>query len=54
VTQDFLVARRSLIADAAQRRNEHQAEQLAEWDNLNDVATELAEASQAVDGEGAE
>jgi hypothetical protein len=51
VTAEFLTARRSIIADAAQRRREAQAEQLAEWDSVQDVATEMQEATQAVDGE---
>ena len=51
MTQDFLVARRSLIADAVQRRRELQDELRSEQSAIYDAAIELAEAANAIDGE---
>ena len=54
MTQDFLAARRATLVDCVARRNELRAAELAEREGLQDVASEMYEATQAIEGEGAE
>jgi hypothetical protein len=54
MTPAELATRRATLVDCVQRRAEQRAAELAEWDSVQDVAAEIHEATQAVDGEDTE
>jgi hypothetical protein len=51
MTQSEFAARRSMLVDAVARRNELRASELAEQEALREVALEMYEAAEAVDGD---